>query len=249
MQQAEEEEKEQAEHSQRADLWIVQVVLSPGACMGTALTWRAKPETHANVISSAGLDWDGRIWLNIIAKSLFQMPQWFWKSRKEGFKTNSRLFQRNYRERRRCVRVCEEKVDFARRRDRQEIKMWLTSFKLGLVFTCTHGAGRLCWQIKYTGVQGQTRHTRMIDGSVWMLKSTEHEHVSAAQPRPSTQHLFKGSGASEHTHCATAPIIFSKPALRSKQKGEITSQVLKIWGILLQSSTLELLTTVQNMSS
>lgn len=32
----------------------------------------------------------------------------------------------------------------------------------------------------------------MIDGSAWMLKSTEPEHVSAAQPRPSTQHLFKG---------------------------------------------------------
>lgn len=114
----------------------------------------------------------------------------FWKSRKEGLKNNSQRRERK----RSCVCVCvlvrERKKK--RRWNRQEIKVWLTSFKPGLVFTCTHWAERLCWQIKYVGVQGQTRHTRMIDGSVWMLKSTEPEHVSAAQPRPSTQHLFKG---------------------------------------------------------
>lgn len=40
---------------------IVQVVLAARACMGTALTRRLEPETHANVISRAALDWNGRI--------------------------------------------------------------------------------------------------------------------------------------------------------------------------------------------
>ena len=90
-----------------------------------------------------------------------------------------------------CVRMCGKKFCEG---DRQEIKMRLTSFKSGAGFymhTLSREAFLLADKV-YAGVQGQSRHTRMIDGSVWMLKSTEHEHVSAAQPRPSTQHLFKG---------------------------------------------------------
>lgn len=66
-----------------------------------------------------------------------------------------------------------------------------------------------------------------------MLKSTEREHVSAAQPGPNTQHLFKGQVLQKQTHCATAPIILSKAELRSKQKVEITpkfGETVTTWG-------------------
>lgn len=115
------------------------------------------------------------VFLKVGRKDLKPIP-WFFFSENGERKNDQRV----------CVYVCEKRWILP------EIKVRLTSFKPGLVFTCTRWAGRLCRQIKYAGVQGQRRHTQMIDGSVWMLKSTEHEHVSAAQTRPSTQHLFKG---------------------------------------------------------
>lgn len=105
--------------AQEERLHIVQVVLTPGAYMGTTLTWRAEPETHANVITRAGLDWDGRIWLNIIAKNLFQMAQRFWRSRKEGFKTSPEPFQGKWERKRRWVFLWEP-LKFATQRERDE---------------------------------------------------------------------------------------------------------------------------------
>lgn len=143
--------------------------------------------------------------------------RWFWKSRKEGFKTNSQLFQRDERERK-CALVRKKWILLNGEKDRDRRRF--TSFKSGLVFTCTHGAGRLCWQIKYAGVQGQSRHTRMIDGSVWMLKSTEHEHVSAAQTRPSTQHLFKGQVLQNTLTVQLLPLSYQSPHWGGKKRGE-----------------------------
>lgn len=89
-------------------------------------------------------------------------------------------------------------------------------FQIGLVFTCTRRAGRLCWLIKYAGVQGHTRHTRMIDGSVWMLKSTKREHVSAARPGLCTQHLFKGQVLQNTLTVQLLPLSSQSSTPRSK---------------------------------
>lgn len=50
-----------------------------------------------------------------------------------------------------------------------------------------------------------------------MLKSTEHEHVSAAQPRPSTQHLFKGQVLQNTLTVQLLPLSYES---KVKKKGK-----------------------------
>lgn len=94
----------------------------------------------------------------------FRTLQSFWKKqpKKVGKKKKSQ--------------VCEGKGEFCK--TAKEIKTAATAFRGGW-FLHAHAE-----QIEHAGVQGRDCHMRVIDGSVWMLKSTEPEHVSAARPGP-----------------------------------------------------------------
>lgn len=152
------------------------------------------------------------------------MPRWFWRSRKEGFRTNSQPFSEKPERKRRCT--CFFNLNLARQWDRQTDRQeWERDFKndsfqIRTGFYMHTLSGRLCWQIKYTGVEGQTRHTQMIDGSVWMLKSTEQEHVSAARPRPSTQHLFKGQVLQNTLTVQLLPLSYQSWDWEVKKEGK-----------------------------
>lgn len=109
---------------------------------------------------------------------------------KYNCKEQSQMLQR-FKTKKSCVflkqgknRSCEEKGEFCKKG--KVLKAGATPFRAGW-FLHAHAE-----QIERAGVQGHNCHTRMIDGSVWMLKSTEPEHVPAARRRPATQHLFKG---------------------------------------------------------
>lgn len=129
-------------------------------------------------------------------------------------------------------------------RRKPEIKCGWVFFTAGPVFTCTRWAGRLFWQIKSAGVRGQSRHTGMIDGSEWMLKSTEREHVSAALPGPSTQHLFKGQ-VLQNT-LTVQPLPLSYQSLRqAKRKGKSALRLQNMTHMILGKSV-DVLVTVQN---
>lgn len=144
------------------------------------------------------------------------MLRWFWKSRKEGFKTNSQLFQRDERERK-CVLV--RKSEFCKTVRKTEIECDLLLPNQTGFYMHTLSREALLAD-KVPGVQGQSRHTLMIDGSVWMLKSTEHEHVSAAQTRPSTQHLFKGQVLQNTLTVQLLPLSYQSPHWGGKKQGE-----------------------------
>ena len=194
----------------------------PRAYMGTTPTWRAKPETHANVITRAGLDWDGRIWLNIIAKNLFQMLQWFLKSRKEGFKTNSRHFQKTERKKEVCVLVRKSRYG----KTDLEIKMLFTSFKIGLVFTCTHWAGGFAGRWSTLGFRGRavTLGWLMAQSECLSQQSMSTSQQPSLGPPLST--YLRVRCFRTHSLCA---IILSKPTLRGKDTRGITTQSWKLW--------------------
>lgn len=129
----------------------------------------------------------------------FQMPRWFfWKCRKEGFKTNSEPFWEKLKIERKkkggvCACLCECVCAWDQNRifNRQWVKqseknkkVWFARFTSGLVLTCTRWAGRAFLADKVgwgSGAEPVTLGWLMAQSE--MLKSTEREHVSAARAR------------------------------------------------------------------